>query len=50
MIPNPKALSMKWSSDSGEGDATLALDFLAGLHVPDAPKEGRKADAAPQPR
>ena len=50
MIPNPKALSMKWSGDSGEVDATLALDFLEGLHVPDAQKEGRKADAAPQPR
>jgi hypothetical protein len=50
MIPNPKALSMKWSGDSGEGDAALALDFLEGLHVPDAHKEGRKADATPQPR
>jgi hypothetical protein len=50
MIPNPKALSIKWSGDSSEGDATLALDFLEGLHVPDQQKQGRKADAAPQPR
>jgi hypothetical protein len=44
MIPNPKALSMMWSGDSGEEDATLGLDFLEGLHVPDGQKKGPKAE------
>jgi hypothetical protein len=49
MIPNPKALSMKWSGHSGERDTALALDFLEGLHVPDGQKEAGK-EAAPQPQ
>jgi hypothetical protein len=33
MIPSPRALAVHWSDDSGRGDATLALDFLHGLHL-----------------
>jgi hypothetical protein len=32
-IPNPHALTLHWSSSSGEGDTALGLDFLEGLHV-----------------
>jgi hypothetical protein len=32
-IPNPHALTLHWTSSSGEGDTALRLDFLEGLHV-----------------
>lgn len=36
MIPNPRSMDLKWSTDSGTGDSVLPLDFLYGLHVPAA--------------
>ena len=32
-IPNPRALTLHWTSGSGDGDTALGLDFLEGLHV-----------------
>jgi hypothetical protein len=47
MVPNPRALSVKWSGGSGDGDLTLPLDFLEGLHVR-ASQDDREAAAAPR--
>jgi hypothetical protein len=32
MVPNPQALTVRWTS-TGEGETTLELQFLQGLHV-----------------
>ena len=34
MVPNPRALRLDWRSGDEPGGATLALDFLHGLHAP----------------
>lgn len=34
MVRDPHSLDLRWSSESGTGQATLPLDFLHGLHVP----------------
>lgn len=33
MVPNPQAITVRWSSGAGEGETTLELQFLKGLHV-----------------
>jgi hypothetical protein len=33
MVPNPQALTVRWTSSAGEGETTLELKFLQGLHV-----------------
>jgi hypothetical protein len=33
MVPNPQALSLHWTSSASDGETTLDLDFLQGLHV-----------------
>jgi hypothetical protein len=33
MIPNPQALTVHWTSTAGDGETTLDLHFLQGLHV-----------------
>jgi hypothetical protein len=33
MVPNPQALSVRWTSGAGDGETTLELHFLQGLHV-----------------
>ena len=33
MVPNPQALSVRWTSSAGDGETTLELHFLQGLHV-----------------
>ena len=34
MVRDPRSLQLHWSGESGNGQATLLLDFLHGLHVP----------------
>jgi hypothetical protein len=34
MVPNPRALSLRWSSGTSGGELTLPLDSVHGLHVP----------------
>ena len=36
MVPNPRALSLRWSSGTSGGELTLPLDSVHGLHVPAA--------------
>jgi hypothetical protein len=33
MVPNPRALSLRWSSGTATGAASLGLESLHGLHV-----------------
>ena len=33
MVPNPQALTVRWTSSAGDGETTLELQFLQGLHV-----------------
>jgi hypothetical protein len=33
MVPNPRALSLHWSSGTTSGGLTLPLDSVQGLHV-----------------
>jgi hypothetical protein len=33
MVPNPQALTVRWTSSAGDGKTTLELHFLQGLHV-----------------
>jgi len=33
MVPNPQALTLRWTGGAGDGETTLTLDFLKGLHV-----------------
>jgi len=44
MVPNPRALSLHWSTGPSTGDLTLPLESVHGLHV-QAP-----APAATSPR
>jgi hypothetical protein len=41
MIPNPQALTLRWTGTAGDGDTALDLHFLEGLHVTGVP--GSKA-------
>jgi hypothetical protein len=38
MVPNPQALSLRWTSSTGDGETTLELHFLRGLHVTGDPR------------
>ena len=38
MIPNPQALTIRWGGSAGEGDTSLELNFLEGLHVTGNPR------------
>jgi hypothetical protein len=33
MVPNPRSLTVRWTGSAGDGDTTLELTFLQGLHV-----------------
>jgi hypothetical protein len=33
MVPNPQTLTLRWSSNAGDGESALELHFLEGLHV-----------------
>jgi hypothetical protein len=33
MVPNPQALTVRWTGGDGDGETTLDLHFLQGLHV-----------------
>jgi len=33
MVPNPQALTVRWTHSAGDGETTLELHFLQGLHV-----------------
>jgi hypothetical protein len=33
MVPNPRALTVRWTGSAGNGETTLELHFLQGLHV-----------------
>jgi hypothetical protein len=33
MVPNPQALTVRWTGSAGDGETTLELHFLQGLHV-----------------
>jgi hypothetical protein len=33
MVPNPQALTVHWINSAGDGETTLELQFLQGLHV-----------------
>ena len=33
MVPNPRSLSLRWSTGQDAGEAVLSLKFLHGLHV-----------------
>jgi len=33
MVPNPQSLTVRWTSGAGDGETTLELQFLQGLHV-----------------
>jgi hypothetical protein len=32
-VPNPQALTVRWTGSAGDGETTLDLSFLQGLHV-----------------
>jgi hypothetical protein len=38
MVPNPQSLTLRWSGSVGEGDTSLELHFLEGLHVKGNPQ------------
>jgi hypothetical protein len=38
MVPNPQALTVRWTSSAGDGETTLELHFLQGLHVTGDPR------------
>jgi hypothetical protein len=38
MVPNPRSLTVCWNSSAGEGETTLELPFLQGLHVTGDPR------------
>ena len=38
MVPNPRALTVRWTSSDGDGETTLDLHFLEGLHVTGDPQ------------
>jgi hypothetical protein len=38
MVPNPQSLTVHWTSGAGEGETTLDLHFLEGLHVTGDPR------------
>jgi hypothetical protein len=38
MVPNPQALTVRWTSNDRDGESTLKLSFLQGLHVKDGPR------------
>jgi hypothetical protein len=38
MAPNPQALTVRWTGSAGEGETTLELPFLRGLHVTGDPR------------
>jgi hypothetical protein len=38
MVPNPQSLTLRWTGSAGEGDTTLELHFLEGLHVTGNPQ------------
>ena len=33
MVPNPQSLTVRWTGSAGDGETTLELKFLQGLHV-----------------
>ncbi len=33
MVPNPQTLTVRWTGSAGDGESTLELHFLQGLHV-----------------
>jgi hypothetical protein len=37
MVRDPRSLDLHWSSEAGNGQAILLLDFMHGLHVPAIP-------------
>ncbi len=53
MIPNPQALTLGWTGTAGEGDTTLDLHFLEGLHVTgagsDRPPSSTASTSNPSP-
>jgi hypothetical protein len=46
MVPNPRALSLRWSSGAATGAASLSLESLHGLHVK-APESQHPAGTPP---
>jgi hypothetical protein len=38
MVPNPQALTLRFTGSAGDGETTLDLHFLHGLHVTDDPQ------------
>jgi hypothetical protein len=38
MVPNPQALTIRWTSSTGDGETMLDLHFLQGLHVSGDPR------------
>jgi hypothetical protein len=38
MVPNPQALTVHWTRSDGDGETTLELQFLQGLHVSGDPR------------
>jgi len=38
MVPNPQALTVRWTSSAGDVETTLELHFLQGLHVTGDPR------------
>jgi hypothetical protein len=47
MVPNPRSMDLKWSSEARKGDSVLPLDFLVGLHVTAVSADSRTAKASP---
>jgi hypothetical protein len=38
MVPNPQSLTVRWTGGAGDGETTLGLHFLQGLHVSGDPR------------
>ena len=38
MVPNPQSLTVRWTSAAGDGETTLGLQFLQGLHIAGEPQ------------
>jgi hypothetical protein len=46
MIPNPQALTLRWTGIAGDGETALDLPFLEGLHVTSAGSDPQPSSTA----
>jgi hypothetical protein len=46
MIPNPQGLTLRWTGTAGDGETSLDLHFLQGLHVTSAGSDPQPSSTA----